>query len=168
MVSDSPYKVSDLILSPLAGIITGVLASLVMLGIVALMEPYSGMSIHTVLSQFGTLVLHQRFEGIEPQSMLLIGLGVHILLRTILSLLYSVSQQRIPTRGLIAVGLFYGFMLWIAGSVIIGTMLGEAWRSASRSWTWLLANLVFGLSLAVTAIIADKVRPAATVALPKD
>lgn len=168
MVSDSPYKVNDLALSPLMGIITGLLAALLMLGVVALMQPYSGLSVEGVLRQFGTLVLPKRFEQVEPMTLVWIGLGVHLLLRAILSLLYSVSQQRIPTRGLVAVGTFYGFILWVGGSVIVGTLLGEMWRSASRSWTWLLANLVFGLCLATSAIIAASLRPATTVAVPRD
>ncbi|MBC7911039.1 MAG: hypothetical protein H7Y30_11095 [Pyrinomonadaceae bacterium] len=168
MISDSPYKVDEMALSPFAGMFAGLVAAFLMLGIVILMEPYSGLSVESVLRQFATLVLPKRFEQMEPNTLMLIGLGVHLLLRLLLSLLYSVCQQRIPTRGLIAVGTFFGFILWITGSVIIGTLLGAEWRSASRSWTWLLANLAFGLCLATFAMIAQSRRPATTVAVPRD
>lgn len=168
MVSDSPYKVDHLALSPLTGVITGILGAFLMLGVVGLMQPYSGLSIEAVLAQFGTLVLPKRFEQISLTSLMSIALGVHILIRALLSLLYAVCQQRIPARGLIAVGIFYGFILWVTSGVILGAAIGPGWRQSARSWTWLMANVVFGLCLATTSIVAQIIRPAEVMIVPKD
>jgi hypothetical protein len=167
MVSDSPYDINELVLSPLMGMTAGLFAAFVMLSVLVVLQPYSGLSVEFVLQQFGTLVLPKRAEQINTTTLMGIGLGVHILLRILLSLFYSVSQQSIPAKGLIIVGLFYGFIIWMTGSVIFGTALGEEWRTTARSWTWLFANLTFGFCLAATAIIAEKFRPAA-ITLPKD
>lgn len=168
MVTDSPYDINDLVLSPFAGIMAGLIASLIMLVVVMLFEPYSGVSLETILTQLGTLVLPKRFEQVAPTTLVMIGLGVHLLLRGLSGLLYSVCQQKVPTRGFVAVGIFYGFFIWITGSVILGFVFGAEWRATSRTWTWLFANIIFGFTLALTAIIADKIRPTATVAVPKD
>ena len=168
MISDSPYKVDALALSPIAGLFSGIVAAFFMLGVVELMSPYSGMTVASVLTQFATLVLPGSFENMQTSTLVSIGLGVHLLIRMILALLYSVSQQSIPVRGLVAVGLFFGFINWMAGSVIFGIAFHEEWRVSARSWTWLIANLVFGLSLALVSIILQAVRPSPVLAVPKD
>ena len=133
-----------------------------------LLQPLTGISVENVLKPLATLVLPKQFEQVEPATLGMIGLGVHLLLRGLIGMLYSVCQQRVPTKGFVAVGIFFGFIIWITGSVILGFVFGEGWRETSRTWTWLLANITFGFCLALTTIIAAKIRPAATVAVPKD
>lgn len=168
MVTDSPYDINDLALSPFAGLMVGLIASLIMLSVVMLFQPYSGISVENVLKPLATLVLPKRFEQVEPTTLVMIGLGVHLMLRGLIGLLYSVCQQRIPTRGFVAVGIFFGFIIWITGSVILGFVFGAEWRATSRTWTWLFANIIFGFTLALTAIIAAKIRPVEMVVVPKD
>jgi hypothetical protein len=84
-------------------------------------------------------------------------------------LLYAVCQQRIPVRGLIAVGIFYGFILWIVGSLIIGMLLSRELRVVLRSWTWLGACVLYGLGLAGAAVWAEATRSKGeSVVVPKD
>lgn len=168
MISDSPYKVNDLIFPPLVGGAVGLAAAFLMLAVVRLMQPFSGLSPEMIFSQWGTFVLPQRFEQIAPQTIFLIGLGIHFLLRFFIGILYALSQQRIPPVGLLIVGVFFGVFNWIIGSVVFGIGHGEEWRGASRSWTWLIANLVFGLTLAAAAIVTEKLRPSAEIVVPID
>lgn len=168
MISDSPYNLDDLVLSPLGGILAGLFAAFVMLSVVVVLQPYSGISVEQILGQYARFVLPERFENMQATTLLGIGLGVHLLIRVLLALLYSVCQQTAPTRGLVAVGIFYGFIIWMTGSVLFGMFFYDEWKVTGRSWTWLFANLLFGICLAATAIIAEKIRPSAVVALPKD
>ncbi|MCX7670736.1 MAG: hypothetical protein N2439_11775 [Anaerolineae bacterium] len=69
-----------------------------------------------------------------------------------LGLLYALNQRLIPKRGLIGVGLLFGFVIWLIGSVMFGRLLPEPLRATLRSWPWLMAHLAFGLVLAVMAV----------------
>jgi hypothetical protein len=168
MISDSPYKVNEAALSPGAGILAGIFASALMLGVVWILQPVSGIPLASMVRPFATLILPHRFEQLPLGTLLLIGVLVHVLLRTILALLYAVCQQQVPLRGYIAVGTFFGFLIWVLGSVIAGRLLSGGGPNISRSWTWLLANLTFGLTLAATAVIVSYFRPASEAAVPKD
>ena len=87
---------------------------------------------------------------------LVVGLVLHLSLGALFGILYAACQQDIPIRGLIAVGVFYGFVLWIAGRFLVGPFIGEALRMTVRSWPWLLACLLYGLCLTAAAVWAKK------------
>lgn len=168
MLTDSEYDFNDLTLSPLTGLISAIVGAFLMLSIVLLLQNFSGISLESVLNQYATLILPKRFEQLEPTTLMTIGLIVHLVIRGLIGVLYSLSLQKVPTKGYIAIGIFFGFFIWILGSVIPSWFLGEQWRIVSRSWTWLLANIVFGMTLAITAIIVDKLSPVEAVVVPKD
>ena len=158
MIADSPYDFSGLILKPLAGAIIGVLGAGGMLVVVALSQPLSGLSTANVLSQITLAVLPASLEASCGQCGPVVGLSVHLLLGAVFGLLYAMCQQTAPIRGLVGVGVFYGFVLWVVGSLLIGRLFGEAVRTTLWSWPWLTAHIAYGLCLAAVSIWSLKAR----------
>jgi len=74
MISDSPYKFRDAILSPGQGILGGCVGSLLMLVLLAILEPVSGVSLRGAPEQVGQ-VCPWGCGGTSPVAA---GLGVHL------------------------------------------------------------------------------------------
>lgn len=159
MIADSPYAAGELVLKPIAGVAAGVLGGLLMLVAVQALSLISGVSAGDVLSAFGSALA-------PGGQVLLVGLVVHLVTAGLLGLLYAVSQQRIPARGLAGVGLLFGMVVWVFGGLFAGWLLGEGVREVVRSWSWLVACLGFGLALAAEAVLAGRRQVRA--ALPRD
>jgi len=169
MIADSPYESGDLVLSPMAGVTAGVIGAAAMLGVVAGLEPVSGLALNALLSEIGSLVLPAPRGAGATTLTLMFGLGMHGALGAMYGLLYALCQQRAPARGVVAVGIFYGVVLWILGALFTRVTLGDGPPSVIRSWTWFLANLAFGSCLAATATWVESRRAAETgPALPRD
>lgn len=164
MISDSTYDFEDTILPSRFGLVSGLIAAALMLGVVLALQPLTGFSLNALLARIGAVIW---FDTAPENSLVLLGLLVHGLLGGIFGMLYALCQQRAPVRGLIAVGLFYGFFLWVGGSLIIGMFLSENLRAMIRSWPWFWACLGFGLCLAASALWVERQRPAAAI-VPKD
>lgn len=158
MVSDAPYGFRDSVLSPRTGVVAGVAGALGMLGLLNVVEPMSAVEPSAILRHIGVRVLAVCPESCGGLSPILVGFSAHIILGTIMGLLYAASQQRVPARGLVAVGIFYGFVLWVVSGLIVGPLLGENLRRAIRSWPWLLASLLYGSSLAAVALWVESHR----------
>jgi hypothetical protein len=154
LVSDSPYRGGQLVLHPVAGILAGLLGSAAMLGLIAASESYTGLSLTAFLKLIGGDRTAETMVGF-----LAVG--------SVLGLLYSLCEQSGPTRALLAVGLFYGFFLWILSSWLLGLFLSAAVRSAFRSVPFLSACMVYGFILALAAALSARRRPSET-AVPKD
>jgi hypothetical protein len=158
VVTDSPYRTSAPILTPGGGALAGVAASLLMLLVVSLSHPPSAPTARDLLIRFGSAVVPPARAGGE--GVLLFTAGVlHLAIGAILGLLYGVSQHHAGTRGLIAVGVFYGFVIWIAGRLFSWWFFRPTLHGVLRSSSWLLACLCYGLFLAGCAIWADRHRP---------
>jgi len=159
MVSDSPYAIREPILSPGQGAMAGVGAALAMMAFLEALQRVSGFQPSLFVTQVGSIVLPVCSRDCGPSLSLLIGLGTHCALGAVFGLLYAVCHQRVPSRGLVAVGIFYGFFLWIVSSLAVGPMVGESLRKAIRSWPWASASLLYGGFLALTAVWVDHRRP---------
>ena len=164
MVSDSPYHVSELVLTPPAGMLAGLTGSVLMMGTVAALQRVSNLELMHLLAQIGNVFPITA----DPQGVAYVGVAVVLLVGALLGLLYAASQRRVPTRGLIAVGIFYGFVIWVVGSLIVGTIFSETLRSTLRSWPWLAACLVYGLCLAAASIVVVRRHPSSVILVPKD
>jgi hypothetical protein len=169
MIADSPYESGDLVLSPMAGVAAGLIGAAAMLAVVAGLEPVSGHSLSVLLSEISSLILPApRGAGVTTLT-LMFAFGMHGALGAMYGLLYAICQQRASARGLMAVGIFYGVVLWILHALLTRVTLGDAPPSVIRSWTWFLANLAFGSCLAATATWVESRRAAeAGPALPRD
>jgi hypothetical protein len=168
MISDSPYHVDRSMLTPWAGMATGLVAAMVMIVLIALLQPVSGLGWVETLIKIGRVFLPLSAYPIGDGTVALIGLGFHFFLGALLGMFYAICQQRIPARGLITVGIFYGFVIWVAGGLFIGPLFGADLLKPFRSWPWLLACLFYGLCLAVGAIWSEKRKATITAILPKD
>jgi hypothetical protein len=168
MISDSPYHVDRSMLTPRAGMATGLIAAMVMIILIALLQPVSGLGWVETLMKIGRVFLPLSAYPIEDRIVALIGLSFHFFLGALLGLFYAVCQQRIPARGLIIVGVFYGFVIWVVGRLFISPLFGADLLKPFRSWPWLLACLFYGLCLAVGAIWSEKRKAPLTPILPKD
>lgn len=149
MISDSPYDSADLVLAPGQGIAAGVAGGAAMLVGLLLLYPVAQLSPDGVLRHIGVLAAP---AGAAAGTRLAVGLVLHLTVAGILGLLYALSQRLIPDRGLVGVGLLFGFVIWVVGSVIFGRLLPVQLGAMLRSWPWLMAHLVFGLTLAAVAI----------------
>ncbi len=168
MVSDSPYQLEDFGLPAGAGAAAGALASLVMLVTLLLLHIISAPSVFWLLSQWGSIVLPAT-AATSRTVIVTAGLAIHVLVGTLLGFVYATSQQqRIPVRGLVAVGIWYGLLIWLVGGLLAGGLLAEEARRALRTWPWLVACLTFGLSLVGMAILYDKQHPHLTRTMAKD
>jgi len=164
MVSDSPYRTSELLLPPLAGAAAGLVAAVPMLAVVSAVAADSGAMAKMWLGWLAGVAPYRPGESSPP---LAAGLVVHVLIGAVLGILYAMSQQRVPPRVLAGIGLFYGLMLWIAGRLLLGWVLSTPVRDVVHTWSWLAGALTFGLALALAAAWAGARRPAA-VATPRD
>jgi hypothetical protein len=167
MISDSPYQFKGLALTVRAGAVAGVAGALIMVGVLAVLQPVSGLPLSWVLGRIGRVILPASVLSGGNTTAQWVGLGLQVVLGAVLGVLYATSQQRIPAPGMMAVGIFYGFLLWVVGSVLVGFLFEKTLRAALRSWPWLLACLVYGMSLAGAAIWTSRRRPSEGVA-PKD
>jgi hypothetical protein len=152
MISDSPYQVKGLALPLKAGAVAGILGAATMLGVLAIVQPLSGLSPAWLLRQIGGIILQASNPSGGDAPVRLAGLSLHVLLGSLLGILYAASQQRIPAHGMLVVGIFYGLMLWVVGGLLAGSLFAGPLRAALRSWSWLLSNLMYGLCLATVAL----------------
>lgn len=161
MIADAPYRFGEFALRPRAGAGAGLFGAVLMLGILAVLSPASGLQVSEVLTRIASVIPLGGHLAATPTQML--GLGVHAGVGAVLGLLYAAAQQSLPLRRLAWVGLFYGVLVWIVGGFIAGWAIDDILRRTIRSWPWLVACLGYGLTLAFTAAWAQarRVRPAA-------
>lgn len=157
MIADSPYRVDRLILPALVGAAAGAAAALVMLAVIRLAG-------EEALSRYLAAVRSTLSAPTGAPA----AWGAHLVVGALAGLLYAVSQKSAPTRGLLAVGLFYGFLIWVVGGLLAAVFAGETLRAAVRTWGYLAACLGYGVTLAMTAMIWQWWRPAAAGAGPRD
>lgn len=162
VIADSDYQVSDLVLTPGKGALFGLAGSVVMLAVVFLLQPLTGRGLEQVLGQVGGLLLPQGTPGAVAA-----GLVVHLAIGMFCGLLYALAQQRAPERYLLAVGVFYGLLIWVVGSLLL-LVFSEALRPAFRSLGWLVCCLAYGASLAGLAAWQQRRQGGGLAVTPKD
>ncbi len=123
-----------------------------MLGLLKALESVSALGPSRFLQHIGSATLAVCRGGCGEPSAIVVGFGAHGLLSAVLGILYAASQQRVPARGLVAVGVFFGVLLWVISGLIMGPIFGETVRRDTRSWPWFLACVVYGVSLAAAAL----------------
>ncbi len=165
MISDSPYSSEGFVLKPLLGLLVGMVAALLMFPVLFVLQPISGLQLNDVLADAGTVVLS---GTAEPQSLKIAGVVLHIFVGGLFGLLYALSQMRAPTKGLIGVGISYGVVLWVLGSLFTHWFYREALNGVIHTWAWLLASIVYGLLLSLVAVWAEHRRPKRDLIVPID
>jgi len=166
MVSDSPYRTREPVLTPAWGIVAGLAGSLLMLLVIVLLRPISGLSAQDLLIRAGQVVI-PRGPAFQSHPHLLAG-GLYASIGAMLGLLYAVSQERIPVRGLVAVGIFFGFVIWAVSRVLASLFFEPILRSALRSSAWFVACVLYGVFLAGCAVWSNSRRPKSSAAIPID
>jgi hypothetical protein len=166
VLSDSPYQTREPALTAGGGALAGLAGSLLMLLVISVLGPLSGFSLGELLMRIGQAVIpHGNLGHANP---LVLATGLYALIGAMLGLLYGVSQQRIPAHGLVAVGVFYGVVIWAVSRILSSLLFGSMLRSALRSYAWFLACVSYGVLLAACAVVAVRCRPRSDVALPID
>jgi hypothetical protein len=153
MISDSPYQVGGQVLVVRAGIIFGVISTMIMLLLLAIIQPLSGFGLVDFLTHIGDIFVPISTFPNKLSLQVEVGFLIHLLLGALLGLLYAVCQQRIPSRGLLAVGIYYGFIIWVVDRFFITPFFNEYLRTILGSWSWLSACVLFGLSMAFASIL---------------
>lgn len=135
MIADSPYDAGDLALSPRVGVAAGVVAALVLVLVITAWPGDRG-------GASGRL---------HPAWWLALGAAG--------GLLYAMAQRRVPSRSMLAVGVFYGVVLWAIGGLAAGWVLGDGVRRAVHSTPGFVGHALYGLTLAGQAVWIDRRRP---------
>jgi hypothetical protein len=161
MIADAPYATEELVLTPATGAAAGCLAALVMLALVGVLWP-----VGPTLGTLARAALPDAWiqPGVAGE---LLGLGVHVVVGTLLGLLYATSQRAAPPAAMIITGVVFGVMLWVGARVVSGLAFGGM-RPLIHSWGWFLSCIVFGLCLAVAAVFRQRFRPGRTPIVLKD
>ena len=167
MIADSPYRASEPLLTPAEGAVAGAVASLCMLPVLSFPHPLSGLVASDLLVRIGQTTLPHATAP-RSGSTLLAAASVHALTGALLGVLYAVSQDRAPARTLIAVGLFYGVVIWVGSRVITAWIFGPVFRTTLHSSRWLLACLLYGVFLGGWAACVERRRPRDARVVPID
>jgi hypothetical protein len=167
VIADSPYRTSEPLLTPREGALVGAVASLSMLPALSLLHPLAGPSGTDLLVRIGQAILRQGDAAGSGSTLVAAG-GVHALIGALLGILYAVSQDRAPARTLIAVGLFYGVVVWAGSRVITAWVFGPVFRTALHAYTWLLACALYGVLLGGYAAFVERRRPRDARVVPVD
>jgi hypothetical protein len=168
VIADSPYRADEPALTPGGGALAGIVGSLLMLLALVLLQPVSGLSMTDLLVRIARVILPNGTSA-RFGSMLIAGGAIYALLGALLGVLYAVSQDRAPARALVAVGVFYGFVIWVVGRVVTAWLFGAVFRAAFHSYAWFLACLLYGTVLAAYAVWVEHHRPPASAhAVPVD
>ena len=114
MITDSPYRDQELVLTIPMGACAGLVAASMAVMLVMVLQPLSGISYTEGLRQVGAVLLPVSSPSLTNSVRIVAGLVLHLSLGMFLGVLYAACQQDVPVRGLIAVGVFYGTVLWIA------------------------------------------------------
>ena len=70
----------------------------------------------------------------------------------ILGMLYGACQLRIPIRGLVAVGIFYGVFLWVLTN-LLGVLLFPVSAAAIRSWPGFGVFISYSAGLGLLSVL---------------
>lgn len=84
--------------------------------------------------------------------------AVPLLTTTLLGGLYGACQLRVPVRGLVAVGVFYGIFLWVLTN-LLGWVFFPMGVAVVKSWPGFFAFVAFSFSLAVCSVVVTLARP---------
>ena len=158
MISDSPYGAEESVLTLEQGVLAGVLAALLMLLAIALLHPLSGMSVRDLLTRIGETMV-PRGVPLRSHSLMVASSILYATVGALLGLLYAASQARIPVRGLIVVGVFYGIVIWAVSRLVTFLLFRSSLGPALHSYPWFLACAVYGMVLAGCAAWIDRRRP---------
>jgi hypothetical protein len=72
----------------------------------------------------------------------------------VLGLLYGACQLRVPIRGLLAVGVFYGVFLWVLTN-LFGWILFPQAAAQLRSWPGICVFVLFSSLLGLTSVVVS-------------
>lgn len=167
MIADSPYRTGEPALTATEGALAGLGASALMLLGVSLLRPLSGLSAVDLLVRIGQTVVPRAMTA-QFGSMVFAAGVVYAAVGALLGVLYAASQDRGPARVLVAVGLFYGLVIWVGSRVMTSWLFGPAFRTSLHSYAWLVACLVYGAVLAGCAAWVDRRRPREVRVVPID
>lgn len=151
MISDAPYQSEELVLSSGAGVIAGLIASGVMLAALDLISR-TVPAVRDWPMRLADVVGVS--SGHTPGGAVFLGLSVHAVLGGALGLLFAMCLQRIPTTAILAVGLFYGVLLWIVAGLLLRIVPSEQLQGAVRSLAFLGACAVYGVVLSIIAAVS--------------
>jgi hypothetical protein len=157
MVVDSPYRSTELVLAPWVGVLLGALGVLPILVAFRGLALVGGVSDVALLEGVGALLI--RAPGSVPVAVRVAGFTLLAAIGGVGGLLYAASQARAPLRGLVVVGLFYGFLLWMVSRVLLGGLLPASIRHLVHSGSWAAACVSYGLWLAAAAALSQRLRP---------
>ena len=146
MIADSTYDTGELVSRPLAGAPAGVAAAALILGVLAALDGPG--AVRAWLTGSGAVLLPASLQ--TPAILVIVGGIAHFGVGSLLGALYAACQQRTTTSGLFVVGVFYGFIVWLVGYLVLARLFATG-PALLPTWSGLLVMVAYGLVMAAWA-----------------
>ncbi len=138
-----------------AGASVGIIASLVMGMLVMAGTLIQGRGLFLVPEKIATLVLSDATAA--TAGGIFAGLGIHMMLGAVFGVFFALGYTLLTSRydpvSAIALGLVFGFGLWVANFLIIGPAIGAQLTSSVGAEIAIPGHLIFGLALGLYPIL---------------
>jgi len=142
-----------------AGAVSGVIASLVMGMAIMAATWVQGDGLFFVPEKIATLVLSD--ASAATTLGIITGLGIHMILGAIFGVIFAgaytllTGSYKVGTA--VALGVLFGFGLWVANFLIIGPAVGAQLTASIGAELALPTHLIFGFALGIYArLIKDR------------
>lgn len=142
-------------MTPLAGAAAGAAGAAAILSVLALSED-AGAGRAGSAEIIGRAVLQVLGQAAPSGRSMWVGVAAVVGVSVVCGLLYASAQRAAPPTAIFSVGIFYGVMLWVVGSIVAGWLLGGLVRESVRTWPWLVALEVYALVLSLAALRAQR------------
>lgn len=145
------------LLSPAGGFVAGVAAATVMSATLMAGWAVRGHGLWTPINAIGSffsaeMVDSPAFAG----GITVVGLVIQWVVGGLLGALYASAIERMDTRSLLVVSLYYGGLIWFVSSFVLLVWLKPALVPVVRSWPMLVGNLAFGAVLGGVAAVRNR------------
>ena len=134
-------------LQPAQGIPAGLFAGIGMMVVWLIGAQKWSPGAEQLLASIGAIIT----PGGSPSLQMAAGVILHLLIASVLGLLFAVSLDRLDTKDTLIVSTFYGFTIWVVSILILRHWVHVDAIQMSRSWWGLFTFLAFGFLLGVYA-----------------
>lgn len=145
------------LMSPVLGLAIGAIAAAVMAAVAMVGFAITGQGLWTPLNAIGGF-----FGGSLPPSpafagaTTVLGITIQLVMGALLGALYATAAERMDTRSVVIIAVYYGFGLWFVSTFLVFSWLNPAFQDVAKTWPFLLGNLAYGLVLAAFAATRNK------------
>jgi hypothetical protein len=150
VITVAPYDPGQTAIDSRTGFIAGAIGAIAMALVVSALNG-AGFDGAWFFLQVGSVIV--RDHSLPAGTIALaVGMLVHLSLGTLFGMLYASCLRRQATKGVVAVAISYGVLLWIIPGFPLSFAFDETTRSLLRSPAWLAGCLVYSAVLLVITL----------------